>query len=205
MAYAFLKAMGLDGDIGTLTVNLKRNKMNASKGHEVVSAKDGVFEVKSSRYPFCVCSPGGEAKYPKCGEDDDSKDSSIRSAMTLIPFEQELNRLTLKASGGQAKSYKVTWGSESKSFTAEQLKQGVNLAEVFMSNPFSDAFAKVDGAVAAKQAYETTQIKQSFRSAEAKTNMEAVAARTEKEREPLVQAIKAAFAPVTHTIKITAE
>jgi hypothetical protein len=60
----------------------------------------------------------------------------------------------------------------------------------------------VDAAVAAKQAYETTQIKKSFRSPEAKANMEAVAAQTEKEREPLAEAIKAAFVPVTHTIKI---
>jgi lysophospholipase L1-like esterase len=207
MAYAFLKAMGLDGEIGTFTVDLKRNSMKASKGHEVMFGNNGEFEVKSSRYPFCVCAPSEEekAKYPTCGQDDESKDSSIRSATTLIPFEQELNRLMLKASGGNAKSYKVTWGSESKSFSAEQLKQGVNLAEAFMSNPFSDPFAKVDGAVAAKQVYETTQIKQRFRSAEAKADMEAVAARTDKDREPLVQAIKAAFVPVTHTIKITPE
>jgi len=116
-----------------------------------------------------------------------------------------LNRLTLKAIDGKCKSYKLTWGTESKSFTAEQLKQGVNLAEAFMSNPFSDAFAKVDEAVAAKQAYETTQIKQIFRSSEAKTDMESVAARTEKEREPLAQAIKTAFVPVTHTINIWPE
>ena len=72
-------------------------------------------------------------------------------------------------------------------------------------NPFCEAFAKVDAAVAAKQAYETKQIKQSFRSPEAKADMEAVAARTEKEREPLAAAIKAAFVPVTHTIKIEAQ
>ena len=60
-------------------------------------------------------------------------------------------------------------------------------------------------AVAAKQAYETTQIKQTFRSPEAKADMEGVAAKTEKEREPLVAAIKVAFVPVTHTIKISAE
>ena len=61
----------------------------------------------------------------------------------------------------------------------------------------------MDAAVAAKQAYETEQIKKRFRSAEAKTDMEAVAARTESEREPLAAAIKAAFVPVTHTLKIT--
>jgi hypothetical protein len=63
----------------------------------------------------------------------------------------------------------------------------------------------VDSAVAAKQAYETKQIKQMFHGPEGKADMEAVAAKTESEREPLAQAIKAAFAPVTHTIRIEAQ
>ena len=97
--------------------------------------------------------------------------------MTLIPFNQELNRLILKASNVKAgRSYKVTWGSESRTFTADQLERGINLAAEFPGNPFCAAFAKVDAAVAAKQAYETRQIKQVFRSPEAKTDMEGVAA-----------------------------
>jgi hypothetical protein len=125
--------------------------------------------------------------------------------MTLIPFNQDLNRLTLKADNVKAgKRYKVTWGSESKTFTADQLAHGINLAAEFPCNPFCEAFAKVDAAVAAKQAYETKQIKQAFRSPEAKTDMEGVSARTEQEREPLAAAIRAAFVPVTHTIKIAA-
>ena len=204
MAYAFLKSFGLDGEIGTFTVNLKRNKVVCSRAHEVVSIKDGELQIKSSRYPFCVCAPTGQAaaSFPVCDNDDPSQDKSIRSAMTLVPFEQELNRFRLVALNGTAQNYKVTWGVESKSFTSEQLSHGVNLAEEFPSNPFCPAFAKVDAAVAAKQAYETKQIKQVFRSPEAKADMEGVAAQTEKEREPLVAAIKAAFVPVTHTIKI---
>src|SRR5262249_12794919 len=160
MAYAFLKAMGLDGEIGTFTMDLAENKMTAPKGHEVVSAKDGAYEIKSSRYPFCICEPAGQAalNYPVCGSHDPTKDSSIRSGTTLVPFDQELNRLTLVVQNGKAKSYKVTWGSESKTFSAEQLARGVNLAAEFLLNPFSEAFAKVDAAVAAKQAYETKQI-----------------------------------------------
>ena len=68
--------------------------------------------------------------------------------------------------------------------------------------PGNDAAAS---AVAARQAYETKQIKQTFRSKEAKADIEGVVAQTEKEREPLVAAIKAAFVPVTHTIKISGE
>jgi len=204
MAYAFLKALGLNGDIGTFVVDLRKNKMMASKGHELVSAKDGVFQIKSSCYPFCACIPAGQTKasYPVCGEDDPAKDNSIRSAMTLVPFNADLNRLTLVARNGKPGNYKVTWGDQSKTYTPDQLVRGINLVEEFPSNPFCEAFAKVDAAVAAKQAYETRQIKQSFRSPEAKADMAAVAAQTEEEREPLAAAIKAAFVPVTHTIKI---
>jgi hypothetical protein len=111
----------------------------------------------------------------------------------------------LVVKNGKAKNYRVTWGTEVRRFTAEQLAKGVNLAEQFPSNPFGEAFAKVDSAVAAKQAFETKQIKQEFRKREAKTDMEGVAAATEKERAPLAEAIRSAFVPVTHTIKIVAE
>ena len=205
MAYAFLKALGLEDEIGRFMVDLKKKKLTASPGHKLVSAKDGEFVITSSRYPFCPCLPAGSAaaSYPVCEKDDPEKDNSIRSAMTLIPFNQDLNRLVLRATNVKARrTYKVTWGSQSKTFAAEDLQGGINLAAEFPCNPFCEAFAKVDAAVAAKQAYETTQIKKSFRSAEAKADMEGVVARTETEREPLAAAIKAAFVPVTHTIKV---
>ena len=99
----------------------------------------------------------------------------------------------------------MTWGTDSKSFPAQRLAGGINLAEEFASNPFSGAFANVDSAVAAKQAYETKQIKQKFHSEEARTSMDEIARNTEAEREPLAAAIRAAFVPVTHTIKIQTE
>jgi lysophospholipase L1-like esterase len=206
MAYAFLKAFGLNGAIGVFSVDLKSNKMKVSKGHEVVSQKDGEFTIKSSRYPFCGCIPetNGPPTYPVCDRDDIKKDGSIRSGMTLVPFNQDLNRLTLVVKNGKG-SYRVVWGSEGKTFTAEQLAHGINLAEEFVNTPFGEAFAKVDSAVAAKQAFETKQIKQLFRSPGAKIDMEGVAAESEKERAPLAEAIQAAFVPVTHTIKIVAE
>src|SRR5207253_5070474 len=123
MAYAFLKGLGLDGQIGAFTVDLKGNKMTVSKGHEVISSKDGQFEIRSSRYPFCACEKSGEAaaNYPVCEKDDPAKDSSIRSAMTLVPFNQELNRLLLVARNGKAANYKVTWGDQSKTFSRNDL------------------------------------------------------------------------------------
>jgi hypothetical protein len=208
MAYAFLKGLGLDGDIGTFTVNLKTHKMSASKGHEVLSSSATDYHIKSSRYPFCSCIPTSEGKssYPVCATDNWEKDNSIRSAMTLIPFNHDLNRFTLQVTGAESKKYKVTWGTESKSFSGEQLAKGINLTDEFRNSPFGEAFAKVDAAVAAKQAYETRQIKQSFHGKEAtKEKMESIVEQTEKERDPLAAAIKAAFVPVEHTITIIAE
>jgi len=207
MAYAFLKALGFDGNLATFGVDLERGIMQTSEGHEVLSHEGTRFRIKSSRYPFCACIQGadGPASYPTCSKDDPTSDNSIRSAMSLIPFNQQLNRVMLVARLGKARSYKVIWGDQQKSFTSAQLARGINLAEEFPINPFCEAFGKVDAAVAAKQAYETKQIKEVFRSAEAKTDMEAVASRTERERAPLADAIHSAFVPVVHTLSIDPE
>jgi lysophospholipase L1-like esterase len=204
MAYALLKSFGLKGDLGTFKVDLGRNVMSATKGHEILSGGKGEYQIKSSRYPFCACEPDGLAaqSYPVCEKDDTSSDSSIRSAMTLIPFNKDLNRFQLFVSNGKLQSYKVTWGRESKTFSAEQLNNGINLAQEFPLTPFSMAFAKVDAAVAAKQAYETKQIKSIFHGNEGKADMEKAVAETEKERQPLADAIKSAFVPVTWTLKV---
>lgn len=189
MAYAFLKAMGLDGEIGTLTVDLAAQQAQATSGHIVDRFANNELTITSRRYPFCAT-----------GEPD--KDSSLRSGMTLVPFNQDLNRLTLVVKGGSASNYKVTWGAESKTYSSRQLAKGVNLAADFATNPFSEAFNKVDGAIAAKQTYETRQVKEIFHGNEGKTDMAAAVAKTEAERLPLVNAVQAAFVPVTHTLKI---
>jgi hypothetical protein len=193
MAYAYLKAFGLDGDIGKFTLDLDSDKATASTGHEIISSRDGELHIKSARYPFCAPSA------------DLAKDDNIRSGMTLVPFNAELNRLVFVLKGGKASRYKLAWGSESKTYSKEQLESGINLAEDFATNPFSDAFAKVDKAVAAKQAYETRQIKELFHGPEGKADSEMTAALTEKARTPLENAIKTAFVPVAHVIKITPE
>ena len=204
MAYAFLKAMGLNGEIGTFKVDLRKGKMTASAGHEVVSSRGGEYQICSSRYPFCACvepiAEGGN--YPVCGKDDPTKDNSIQSVMQFIPFNQELNRFTLIAKGGNARSYRVRWGSQEKVISAEELAGGINLAEVFPSNPFGEAFARVDAAVASKQAFETKQIKEVFHGAEGKADMAGAVERTERERASLAKAVLESQVPVTHVIRI---
>jgi len=209
MAYAFLKAMGLSGDLGTFTVDLKKNRMTASSGHKVLSAQPARYEVASSRFPFVACAPEQEAKanYPVCAPDDVTRDNTIRSALSLIPFNSELNRFMLIARNPNADFYRVTWRSPenegaSRVFSAAQLTRGINLAEEFPANPFSSAFAEVDAAVAAKQAFETRQVKQIFHGAEGKADMDAAVRKTEAERAPLVRAIQQAFQPVRHVLLI---
>jgi lysophospholipase L1-like esterase len=215
MAYAFLKAMGLDGEIGTFTVDLKKNSMKTTAGHEVIGANTGEFQIKSSRYPFCACAPEGAAthRYPVCGKTEISRDDNIEAGMALIPFTQDLNRFMLIVKNGSAHQYRVTWGRESKIFPAEQLERGINLSVEFPSNPFTEAFAKVDAAVAAKQEFETREMKTDFRpNGNLRATIEEVISQTEKvvkedekKHDMLAAAVSAAFAPVTHIISIEAE
>ena len=125
--------------------------------------------------------------------------------MALAHFNQDLNRLTLVVRGVDPKKYTVSWGGVSKTYSAAQLVNGINLAADFETNPFSRAFAAVDNAVAKKQEFETKQIKSEFHGDAGKANMEKTAVETEHERDPLAAAIKTAFIPVTHTLTITPE
>jgi hypothetical protein len=130
------------------------------------------------------------------------KDDSVRAGMALVSFNGTLNRLMLVVKSGAATNYAVTWGSESHTYTADQLAAGINLADDFVVNPFSEAFAKVDAAVAAKQEYETRQIKDLFHGPEGKVDPDATANLTEEARRPLADNVAAAFVPVTHQLTI---
>lgn len=192
MAYAFLKAMGLDGQIGTITLDLAAGKATASEGHKVLATEPGRIEIESTRYPFCATGPANE-------------DSSLRSGMTLVPFNNDLNRFLLVVRNAPAGRCTITWGDTSKTYTAEELAKGINLAADFETNPFNNAFKRVDDAVAKKQAYETRQVKDLFHGPEGQADLALTATLTEKARAPLAAAISAAFVPVRHTITIKAE
>ncbi len=189
MAYAFLRAMGLDGDIGTLTVDLGAQTASATAGHNVESFKDNILTVTSTKYPFC-------------DQGKTNSDNSIRSGATLVSFFQDLSRFNLVVTNASAAQYKVVWGNTTNVYTSAQLAAGVNLAADFADNPFCEPFKKVDEAVAAKQAYETFQIKKVFHGDEGKSDMAKAVERTETERAPLAAAIATAMVPVRHTILI---
>lgn len=214
MAYAFLKALGVKGDIASFTADLKANRLQVSAGHKLLSAKNGAYSIRSSRYAFCPGAPMGLAAewFPTVGFDNPTNSDSIRSAMKLIPFNEELNRFQLVATNGAAEKYRVCWGAESAVFTRAQLEHGINLAAEFPKNPFSARFALIDGAVACKQAFETRQIKSLFRGADEHPTMEQVAAQTEqvlkdseRQHAALEAVVRTAYAPVTYSLSITAE
>lgn len=199
MAYAFLTALGVDGNIGTITVDLAQGKATGSEGHKVLASADGVIELESTRYPFCFF-------------DDPTRTASTRGMIEFIPFNEKLNRLTLKATGGTAPRYKVTWGDTSREFTAEQLTSGINLAAEFLDNPFCEPFRQVEAKIAQQQAQEVNWVKNLLHDIPAYKqvapqegdSLERVAAAIVAEDAKARDASAAAVVPVKHTLKIEA-
>ena len=189
MAWAMLRALGLDGDLGEIVVDLKAGSAVASEGHTVDRAHAGQVTITSTRYPFC-------------SQGDVNDDNSVRSGLSLVPFDADLNRFTLQVKGATPGRCRVSWGEAAATFSAAELAAGINLAAVFRENPFSKPFERVLAAVEQKQAYETEQVKRAFHSAAGRADFAAVVEETEAKRQPLVEAVAASLQPVTHTLTI---
>jgi len=200
MAYSFLKAMGFDGNLGEIDVDLPLAHAEVTGPHKVVDFKKGELTITSTRYPFCFTAGKGD------------KDPESTATMTqFIPFNQDLNRLTLKVTAPAGK-YKVTWGKASNEYTADQLKAGINLAADFVDNPFHDAFFAVQSKIQEQQNAETPLLKGLLHNLDQSDTLlpnagPEVAALVKKivERQgQLFDAAAGAVQPVTHTIKIEA-
>ena len=204
MAYAFLKAMGCDGNIGTITLDLSSGKATASNGHKVLSSQNRVVEIESTRYPFCFT-----------GKPEDP--SATSGIIEFFPFNAELNRFNLVVSGllgeGDAR-VRVTWGTASKEFPAADLAKGINLAAEFMDSPFAEPFKKVLSVVNNKQGWETpfyktylsgfSGLKKDMQSDDPQTAeaLDRVTAGLISKDARLAQSVAAAVEPVKHTIKV---
>jgi lysophospholipase L1-like esterase len=200
MAYAFLRALGCDGRIGEITIDMT-GQPAASAGHTILSSSTGQAQVESTRYPFCF--DGG----PKSSD-------GTRSIAPFFPFNQELNVFTLRVKNLDAPKANVTWNTESREFTREQLAAGVNLTAEFTSTPFDSQFRKVLDAVAAKQNFETAMIKSfvtNFRRFDKEAQNDPVLAQAFKTAEQrlmagraeLEAAVHQAIVPVKHTLLVT--
>jgi lysophospholipase L1-like esterase len=199
MAYAFLKGLGVDGNIGTITVDIAGNKAEGTDGHKVLGVKDGVVEVESTKYPFCFYADAqGKLDTPE----------STAGMTEFLPFNQDLNRYMLIVkgvpAGGRAK---VTWGKESKEFAAADLEKGINLAAAFLvGNPFAEPFKKVEAVIRKQQDAETPLVKKTLNDlpkAKDKAAAEAAAKEEMAKAKALFDAsAEAAKQPVKHEIKI---
>ena len=116
MAYAFLKALGATGDIGTITLDLGAKSATATDGHQVKSFDGASVEIESSKYPFCFLpdpqNPG-----------DDNSPASMRTIIQFFPFNDDLNRFMLVVKDAKG-SMKVTWGDQSKQVHCRAADQG---------------------------------------------------------------------------------
>jgi lysophospholipase L1-like esterase len=155
MAYAFLKAMGVSGDIGTISMSMKDGRAAATSGHKVLAAACGRVELESTRYPYCF-----NRRLRSSAAERSADPSDAASMLPFIPFNQELNRLILKVDGLAWEKAKVRWGAQSKVFSKGELETGINLAAEFADGtPFAEAFTKVQQTVAFKQEFETLLVK----------------------------------------------
>jgi lysophospholipase L1-like esterase len=190
MAHAFLKSLGVNGNLGSISYNATSGAATAVDGHEILTTENGVIRIRSKRLPFC----------PGPGVTD--KDDSIRAGLALVPFDDELNRFLLRVVLPKSASYTVTWGEQSRTYAAGDLEKGINLAKEFDDNPFIPAVRKIQEAVSKKQEYETRQIKNIVHGPEGAADLEAAFALTEKARAPLEQAVTVSLQPVEHVIKV---
>lgn len=203
MAYAFLRGLGVDGRIGEITLDAAKGEAAVSDGHRVLAAEKGRVELESSRWPFCFSG-------------DEKSSGGTRSITPYVPFNEELNRLTLTVRGLASERAKVTWGSATKSFSRADLEKGINLAAQFPDNPFSEPFRKLEGVVAGKQSFETTMIKSTINSfprlAQAAGKPQELAASIEAFRKQLFEThdglhrnARAAVVPVKHSVTVAPE
>jgi lysophospholipase L1-like esterase len=199
MAYAFLRALGCDGQIGTITVSLADGKAEATEGHKVLSCDGGAVEVESSRYPFCFFG-------------DPKATGATSGIIEFLPFNEDLNRFMLVVKGARGDKVKVTWGKDSKEFAPAALEKGVNLAAEFIDNPFSEPFRKVEEKVSQQQNMELNLVKTLLHNLPAyiqfvpdeKEVFQRVADALVKKDKAAREASAAAVVPVKHTIKIEA-
>lgn len=146
MAYAVLKAMKFDGEVGSIDLDWAKQSVHVDAAQSAAVTSKGRIEVESSRLPMCffddsACSEG----YPSV---------PCRYVLQHCPFNRELNRYMLRVRGLPNQPVRVTWGDRNLIFTREQLEAGINLAAEFPENPFCPTLRALDAAVWRKQVYE---------------------------------------------------
>ncbi|WP_269523323.1 SGNH/GDSL hydrolase family protein [Coraliomargarita parva] len=196
MAYAFLKALGCDGEIGVIEYDYASDAHHSDEAQTIVSAANGQIEVSSTRYPFC---------YDK----DTESNREARDMAQVMGFDRALNRYMLVVKNAPDRA-KVIWGDESHEYTSAELSAGINLAADFHKNPFHKPFFDVHQRIYRKQVFETYGIKQMINAIlrmerylpGSQEEFADVKAKVVRKDEALRKEISEAIVPITHTIVI---
>jgi lysophospholipase L1-like esterase len=129
MAYAFLKALGCDGSLGTVTIDYKAETATCDPAQKIIEFDSRAATVESTRYPFLYL------------------DAQVLSESILqcLPFNEELNRFTLVVKNLPSPRLKVSWNvprwselraHESRDFTAEEAAKGILIPSGLDPIPF---------------------------------------------------------------------
>lgn len=138
MAYEFLKAQGLAGKkVADIRINAKRKKAELSENCTISGIKAGAKELefdylaKSLPYPCDSISEHGWGNI-----------HSQKDALKIIPFTEEFNREDLCVTGlGDGTWLLSIDGQPIASFTAEELAEGINMAEFTTTPQYRQASA----------------------------------------------------------------
>jgi lysophospholipase L1-like esterase len=132
IAYAFLKALAPNGDLGTFTINFTPDyvfdKADAAGDPKILSSTPLSLMVAATRYTFCI--PG---------------DSYPDILMSCLPFYEDLSSLKLVVKGLPGPMARVYWNENSTwhDFTSEDLAKGAQLPGN-MAWPFGGKFEELD-------------------------------------------------------------
>lgn len=135
MAYVFLKAQGLAGKkVAEISIDAKTAKVNVEDNCKIsdlkADAKGISFNYKAEALPYPV-----DSVIRGWGSKRSQKD-----ALKLIPFAKEFNQELLEVSGLAEGNYQLTIdGLSIETFSAAELAQGVNMAELTNTPQYQQA------------------------------------------------------------------
>lgn len=136
MAYLFLKAQGFSGNkVADMEINGAKGKVikeeNCKISDMVKKGSDLSFDylAKSLPYPADTIARGWEMKHPQA------------EAFKIVPFVEEMNQELLKVTGLKGDYKLLIDGEEMGVWSASQLAEGVNLAEIEWTPQYQQALA----------------------------------------------------------------
>jgi hypothetical protein len=186
IASSFLKALGCDGAVGTITYDYATGTAVGTPGQQIVSVKNRTVAIKSTLPAFWF--PGHNIA-PDATRPD--------PLLACIPFNQDLNRYMFVAKNLPKGQFKVYFDDQQADFSSDQLAKGIYLSDAMPGggeHPFGDPTSSVNFGVGNQHQLENVL---GTALVQGKPDPQADA-----KREAAFQAAKARVAPVDFKIRI---